>query len=187
MSPPRVKQRRHAVLGLIAACVTATNSHAQKPFPESWLGKWQGTLVTIAPPDSIRNRIPISLEIAREPNDTAFVWRTIFNADTVRGNRPYRLLIENAAKGIYATDESNGVLLDETFLGGLLTSVFQVQTRVLESRYSLRGDTLTHELTWWDTSPTRTVKGTGANSEAGTEIRSFRVQGMQRAVMTRQH
>jgi hypothetical protein len=179
-------QLRRTIFSATLACISAGRVQAQTPFPEAWVGKWHGTLVTIAPPDSIRNRIPISLEIAREPNDTAFTWRTIFNADTVRGNRPYRLLIENAAKGLYATDESNGVLLDETFLGGVLTSVFHVQTRVLESRYTLRGDTLTHELTWWDTTPTRTVKGSGANAEGGTEISSFRVQGMQRAVMTRQ-
>lgn len=154
-------------------------------FPDAWIGQWQGTLTTISPPDSVRNRIPISLEIAREATGSAYTWKTIFNADTVRGLRPYRLLVEDAAKGLFATDEGNGVLLDETFLGGVLTSVFRVQTRVLESRYSLRGDTLTHELSWWEAAPTRTVKGQGANSEGGAEITSYRVLGMQRSVMVR--
>ncbi len=94
--------------------------------------------------------------------------------------------MEDVAKGHYATDEGKGVLLDETYIAGVLTSVFQVQTRVLESRYTLRGDTLTHELTWWDAAPSRSVKGSGANAEGGAEIRSFRVQGMQRSVMVRQ-
>jgi hypothetical protein len=133
----------------------------------------------------VRSRFPVSLEIAREPTGPGFIWRTVFNADTVRGLRPYRLIVEDAAKGLYATDESNGVLLDETYIGGVLTSVFQVQTRVLESRYSLRGDSLVHEITWWDAAPTRTVKGAGANSEGGAEITSYRVRGMQRAAMVR--
>ncbi len=161
--------------------------HAQKRFPDAWAGRWVGTLTTYSPPDSVRNRIPISLEITPlESDPTSFAWRTIFNTDTVRGLRPYRLIVEDAAKGLYATDEGNGVLLDETWIAGVLTSVFQVQTRVLHSRYSLQGDTLTHELTWWNTAPTRSVKGAGANSEGGAEIRSFRVTGMQRAVMVRQ-
>ena len=69
-----------------------------------------------------------------------------------------RLLVEDAVRGLYATDEANGVLLDDSYIAGVLTSVFQVQTRVLSSRYSVRGDTLMHELTWWDTTPTQTVQ-----------------------------
>ncbi|MCC7055347.1 MAG: hypothetical protein IT355_18890 [Gemmatimonadaceae bacterium] len=168
-------------------CLAAPALRGQAPprFPEAWAGQWSGTLTTYSPPDSVRNRIPISLRIAREPAGGAWTWRTIFNADTVRGNRPYRLVVEDVARGHYATDEGNGVLLDETVIGGMLTSVFQVQSRVLESRYTLRGDTLVHELTWWDITPTRTVKGSGANAEGGAEIRSFRVQGLQRSVMVR--
>ena len=175
-----------AVMTLVSA-LTTRRVEAQAPsrFPAAWAGQWTGTLTTFSPPDSVRNRIPISLRIAREPSGTGWTWQTVFNGDTVRGNRPYRLVVEDVGKGHYATDEGNGVLLDETFIGGVLTSVFQVQTRVLESRYSLRGRTLTHELTWWDTTPTRTVKGSGANSEGGAEIRSYRVLGMQRSVMVR--
>ena len=103
----------------------------------------------------------------------------------MRGLRPYRLIVEDAATGHYATDESNGVLLDDTYIGGVLTSVFRVETRGLESRYSLRGDSLVHELTWWDAAPTRTVKGAGVNAEGGAKITSYRVRGMQRAVMVR--
>jgi hypothetical protein len=176
-----------AIAGVTLGVVSHTASlSAQGSFPAAWAGQWRGTLTTYVPPDSVRNRIPISLLIAPDPADSrAYLWRTIFNADTVRGNRPYRLLIDNAAQGRYATDESNGVLLEDTWIGGVLTSVFQVQTRVLQSRYELRGDTLTHELTWWDATPSRTVKGAGANAEGGATITSHRVQGMQRAVMVR--
>jgi hypothetical protein len=177
--------RQLAVFTSLIALATQASAQSPQRFPDTWVGHWSGTLNTYAAPDSVRNTIPITLDIARDPSDSGFTWKTVFNADTVRGVRPYRLLVEAPLKGHYATDEGNGVLLDETLIGGVLTSVFQVQTRVLESRYSVRGDTLTHELTWWDVSPTRTVKGSGANSEGGAEIRSFRVLGMQRAVMVR--
>lgn len=182
-------RRASGALWLLAFAMAgdAASLHAQAStrFPDAWVGHWSGRLTTYGPPDSVRNTIPISLDVAREPSGTAYTWRTIFNADTVRGLRPYRLIVEEASRGRYATDEGNGVLLDETMIGGVLTSVFQVQTRMLESRYAVRGDTLTHELTWWDAAPTRTVTGTGANAEGGSEIRSFRVMGMQRAILVR--
>lgn len=187
-TPLPLRFLRPIALGvLLAACRTmpAAAPAPTAPFPESWVGHWEGTLTTLTPPDSARNRIPISLDITREAGGTAYGWRTIFNADTVRGDRPYRLVVEDAARGRYATDEGNGVLLDESWLGGVLTSVFEVQGRVLESRMMLRGDTLVHELTWWSTTPTRTVRGQGANAEGGAEIKSYRPSGMQRAVMVR--
>lgn len=179
------RSRRTLIAGALLCAGVSRTARAQATFPDAWTGTWSGTLTTLAPPDSVRNRIPISLEISREASGGGYQWKTIFNADTVRGLRPYRLIVEDAARGRYATDEGNGILLDETWIGGVLTSVFQVQGRVLESRYTVRGDTLTHELTWWDSTPTRTVKGSGANAEGGAEVRSFRVTGMQRSVMTR--
>jgi hypothetical protein len=182
------------LLRLLIASSLATAALAAQPaasapstsaFPEQWVGRWAGTLTTLSAPDSVRNRIPVSLEIRRERAGGGYLWQTIFNADTVRGLRPYRLIVEDAAKGLYATDEANGVLLDDTWIGGVLTSVFEVQGRVLQSRYALRGDTLTHELTWWSSTPTRVVRGEGANAEGGASIRSFRVTGLQRAVMVR--
>jgi hypothetical protein len=176
---------RGAACALTATVLTAHSARAQQRFPDAWLGNWSGTLTTLSPPDSVRNQIPISLLIAKEPNGSGHVWRTVFNADTVRGVRPYRLIAEDPAKGMYATDEGNGILLDDTQIGNTLTSVFRVGPRVLHSTYSLRGDTLTHQLTWWDTTATRSVKGSGANSEGGEPVTSYRVRGMQRAVMTR--
>jgi hypothetical protein len=176
---------RRAKCTLVLSMLASYPAHAQQRFPESWLGSWSGTLTTTSPPDSVRNQIPITLLIAKDSTGTGYTWRTVFNADTVRGVRPYRLLTEDAIQGHYATDEGNGVLLDETLVANTLVSVFRVGPRVLHSVYTLYGDTLTHQLTWWDTAATRTAKGTGANAEGGEAITSYRVRGMQRAVMTR--
>lgn len=154
-------------------------------FPAAWEGRWEGTLVTTSPPDSVRNRIPIALRIAPEPGGQAWTWRTVFNNDTVRGVRPYRLLVRDAARGHYATDEGNGLVLEDTWVDGVLVSVFQVGDRTLESRYELRGDTLVHDIVWWSAEPTTRVRGTGANAEGGAEVRTFRVAGRQRATFRR--
>jgi hypothetical protein len=154
-------------------------------FPDSWAGVWHGTLSTWSAPDSVRNTIPVKLTIAREDTGSAYTWRTLFNADTVRGVRPYRLIVRDAGRGSYATDEGNGVVLEETWIAGTLISVFQVGDRVLESRYALRGDTLVHDIVWWNATPIASSKGRGPNAEGGTAVSSFRVQGRQQAVMTR--
>jgi hypothetical protein len=171
-----------AVIGAQAAQARAPSPPT---FPDGWAGVWEGTLTTWSAPDSVRNRIPVQLTIAREDTGSAYTWRTLFNADTVRGVRPYRLTVRDAGRGSYGTDEGNGLVLDETWIAGTLISVFQVGNRVLESRYALRGDTLVHDIVWWSATPVTAMKGEGPNAERGAAVSSFRVEGRQRAEMTR--
>jgi hypothetical protein len=177
---------RAAFAAGIAACLLTASSRldAQSSFPAAWAGHWEGRLATFSPPDSVRNAVPLSLVIARR-SDSTWTWRTVFNADTVRGLRDYRLLVRDAAKGHYATDEGNGLVLESTLVAGALVSVFQVGTRVLESRYTLEGDSLVHDIVWWDAAAQGAQRGSGANAEAGATVRSFRVEGRQRAVLRR--
>ena len=178
-----------ALLVTLPAVAGAQATQARVPsrptFPDGWAGVWEGTLTTWSAPDSIRNRIPVRLTIAREDTGSAYTWRTLFNADTVRGVRPYRLIVRDAGRGSYGTDEGNGLVLEETWIAGALISVFQVGNRVLESRYALRGDTLVHDIVWWSATPLPPVTGTGPNAERGAAVSSFRVEGRQRAEMTR--
>ncbi len=172
------------LLALAAALPLAPLS-AQPHFPAQWAGRWEGVLTTTSPPDSVRSRIPVSLLIAREDTGSAWTWRTVFNADTVRGVRPYRLVVRDAARDLYATDERNGLELESTWVAGALVSVFQVGNRVLESRHSMHGDTLVHDITWWSATPASRKRGSGANAEQGAEVLSFRVEGRQRAALRR--
>lgn len=160
-------------------------AQSPRPFPDSHVGVWSGILTTTAPPDRERNRIPVTLTIAPDTVPGQWIWRTVFNADTVRGLRDYRLIVRDAAAGRYATDERNGVVLEETLIDGVLISVFRVGEQVLESRYTLRGDTLTHDIVWWKATATSTTRGQGANAEQGADIASHAIAGRQRAVLTR--
>ncbi len=176
---------RGIVCALAVIPFASGRAEGQRGFPEAWAGQWTGTLTTYAPPDSVRNRVPVSLLIAREPAGNAWTWRTIFNADSVRGLRDYRLLVRDVSKGWYATDERNGVILEDTFIDGVLISVFQVGEQVLENRMSLRGDTLTQDIIFWSSKPSATSKGSGANAEGGVPITSHRIQGRQLMKFTR--
>lgn len=183
--PAVLASRMRLPLLLLALSLATQDAWTQSSFPASWAGRWEGTLTTTTPPDSVRNRIPISLLIAREDTGSAWTWRTVFNADTVRGLRPYRLIPRDIRKGWFATDEGNGIELEETWVAGTLISIFQVGDRVLESRYAMHGDTLVHDITWWSSTPAGRARGSGANAEGGMEVLSYRVEGRQRATMLR--
>lgn len=175
-------------LALLAPAVCAQSRPADgraAGFPAAWVGRWEGELITTTPPDSARNRVAVAREIAPEPQGGAWRWRTVFNRDTVNGVRPYRLVARDTARGRYVMDEGNGVELDATWVAGTLVSVFQVGSRVLESREEVRGDTLVQDLVWWSATPSGRVRGAGANAEQGAEVLLYRVEGRQRMVMKR--
>jgi hypothetical protein len=154
-------------------------------FPAAWVGRWAGEVVTVSPPGSVRNRVPVVRDIAPEPQGGGWTWRTVFNGDTVNGVRPYRLVVRDAARGRYAVDEGNGLELEATWVAGTLISVFQVGGRVLESREEVRGDTLVQDLVWWSAVPSGRMRGAGANAEQGMEVLAYQVEGRQRMVMRR--
>jgi hypothetical protein len=170
-----------AIVGIAFVATASACASAQGPrrlgaseaaFPAGWAGVWEGTLTTWGAPDSVRNRIPLSLTIAREDTGSAYTWRTVFNADTVRGVRPYRLIVRDGGRGAYGTDEGNGLVLEEQWIGGSLISVFQVGERVLD-------------IVWWSARPVSSMMGEGPIAERGAAVLSFRVEGRQQALMTR--
>jgi hypothetical protein len=164
---------------LAPALLSAQGASASSPppFPTAWAGRWVGELVTVSPPDSVRNRVPVVRDIPPEPQGTAWTWRTVFNGDTVNGVRPYRLLVRDAARGRYVVDEGNGLELDATWVAGTLISVFQVGGRVLESREEVRGDTLVQELIWWSATPSGRMRGAGPMPNRGWRCWRIRWKG----------
>ncbi len=154
-------------------------------FPESWIGVWDGTLTNYQSADNTGTKVPVTLTISRETEPGVFRWRHVYNNDTTRALKDYRLRTINADSGHYATDEGNGILIDETFTGGMLVSVFQVGDQMIENRTSMQSDSLVQDLIFWKATPIRTSKGTGPNGEQGAAVVSFRVSGRQRSVFVR--
>jgi hypothetical protein len=99
--------------------------------------------------------------------------------------KDYTLRTVDAAAGRYVTDENNGILIDETYTGGMLVSVFQVGDQLLENRWTLQGDSLVQDLIFWKSTAVRTTNGAGPNGERGTPVMAFRVSGRQRTVFAK--
>lgn len=171
---------------LVALTVMAAPLRAQSvPFPESWVGTWRGTLTNYGGADSIKLTVPVVLTIARGNEPGSYRMRHVYNNDTTRGMKDYTLRTVDAAAGRYVTDESNGILIDETWTGGMLVGVFQVGDQVIESRSEIRGDSLVQDLIFWRAAAARTTNGSGPNGERGAPVLSFRVAGRQRSAFVR--
>jgi hypothetical protein len=129
--------------------------------------------------------VPVTMTIASTADRAVFQWRQVFNNDSSRNVKDYLLRVGDAASGRYETDERNGIVMDATYVGGALISVFQVGDQVLETRVSLQADSLVQDLIFWSSSAVKTTEGSGPNGERGTPVTSFRVTGRQRMAMTR--
>jgi hypothetical protein len=171
---------------LVGLTVIAAPLRAQSAaFPESWVGTWRGTLTNYGGADSIKLTVPVVLTIARGKEPGTYRMRHVYNNDTTRGMKDYTLRTVDAPAGRYVTDENNGILIDETWTGGMLVGVFQVGDQVLESRSEIRGDSLVQDLIFWRTVAARTTNGSGPNGERGAPVLSFRVAGRQRSAFVR--
>ncbi len=177
------------LLALLLASLHATAITAQTTpraaAPESWIGFWRGTLTNFGGGDSVKLRVPVTMEIASTAIRGRLKWRTVYNGDTTRSMKDYSLIVLDSAAGRYATDENNGILIDETLTGGILVSVFQVGDQLIENRIGVQGDSLVQDLIFWKSTPIRSVQGAGPNGEKGTPVLSFRVSGRQRLALAR--
>ena len=155
----------------------------QAPLPDEWLGTWEGTM-TNQRVGANGTPIPVRMHIERLDN-SAYVWRTVYNNDEERGLRDYRMIPVAGEPGQFINDEQNGILLRTQHIGGELRSAFEVGTQSLTSVYRLDGDTLTHEVTFWNSQEYETTTGTGIAGENGEPVYSYVIGGVQKSVMQR--
>jgi len=170
---------------LVAALIAQPLRAQASAFPASWVGTWRGTLTNFGGADSVKLTVPVTLTISPTAEPGVFRMRHVYNNDSTRGMKDYTLRTVDAAAGKYVTDENNGILIDETYTGGMLVSVFQVGDQVIENRTEMRGDSLVQDLIFWRSAAVRTTGGSGPNGERGTPVMAFRVVGRQRSAFVR--
>lgn len=161
---------------------TTVHAHAQETtnFPASWIGVWTGDLL-IHNAKGIAQSVPMEVTIRPVPGSANYDWITVYSKDTLAGKRPYALLVKDAEAGHYAIDENNNIVLDAYLLGGKLFNSFEVQGQLLVCTYEMQGENLVFEVIAGPTTPVATTGG----GEAVPEVKSFKVNVMQRAVLKR--
>ncbi|MEZ5980548.1 MAG: hypothetical protein R3F34_20375, partial [Planctomycetota bacterium] len=148
----RRSTRRHALLGaglaLLASCATGRDGTGDAErgggpaigsFPARWLGTWRGEVEVLAR-EAPRPGFDMELEVARTDDPARYTWRTTYGTgdDGVRDVRDYELVVRDASRGAYAIDEGNGIVLEATLLGGVLTTWFEIETDAGTTRLLVR-------------------------------------------------
>ncbi len=127
-----------------------TNAQVQKPkystvttafikcsstFPECFTGDWKGTLQWM-----VAGRPPqiFTMQLRIRPTDSAgqYSWQIIYG-DSGKDTRPYILKPIDTAKGHWAIDEKDGIVLDSYVHGNCIHGAFTVQGNTIIDNYCI--------------------------------------------------
>ncbi len=106
------------------------------------------------------------MQLSIQPTDSAheFSWHMIYGSPT-QDSRPYTLIAKDTAKGHWTIDENNGIIIDQYFIAGRLTSMSTVQTSTIVNSYWIENGQLHAEFITMYAKPIATTgKGDKGNS-----------------------
>jgi hypothetical protein len=153
---------------------------AQYTFPDAWIGKWKGD-VTIYNGKGITQVVPMELQIAKGDSAQQWKWTIIYLLkDKPKDERPYLLKCIDREKGHYIMDEKNSILLDAYYYGNVFYSSFEVQGTQLNVTYRMQGKNIVMEIFF---GKSEAINTTGGTSEDVPPVKSFAINGMQRAIL----
>ena len=150
-------------------------------FPESWLGKWKGTLI-ITKPTGDTTQVAMQLHILENDSIDGWDWKIIYGEDIEKGTRAYSLLEKDVEQGHYIIDENNSILLDGFLFGDTFFSRFSVMDNLLLAIYRKTGNQITFEILSGGEKP---IAITGEGEEDIPPVGSYGLSVHQRAVLTK--
>lgn len=114
-----------------------TDETASMSFPASWIGTWKGPASLVAPGRD-EHKFQMELIVAATDDPARYAWTIVYAENNgQRQERKYELIVRDAAKGQYAVDEKNGIIIPSTLLDGTLYSSFEVQGTRVNTRMKL--------------------------------------------------
>ena len=144
--------------------------NAQTSFPEKCLGIWTGTM-HIYSRGSLVDSVPIKLNVARTNAPDTFVWKTEYLSEKFPMVKDYKLVISDAGKGVFITDEGDGIILMDYLFENKLYSVFETQGILLTSTYEWLGNQIIFEVT------------SGKELQTTLGVKSYSVLNLQKAIL----
>ena len=172
------------LLALLAGCrsSSATGSARDPAFPDAWLGTWRGT-VTASNAQGVRSTFEMQLTIQRTEDPSRLIWQTIYEGQAGRQVRDYELVVRNSARGEYAIDEKNGIVLEARLLGGALYNWFKIRGARLLVRKQLHDAGTEHERLSFEI----VTSSDAATRQTGRDTTNYPVTSVQRAELRRTH
>ena len=143
---------------------------AQASFPEKCLGIWAGTM-HIYSRGSLVDSVPIKLNVTRTNAPDTFIWKTEYLSEKFPMVKDYKLVISDAGKGVFKTDEGDGIILMDYLFENKLYSVFETQGILLTSTYEWLGNQIIFEVT------------SGKELQTTNSVKSYSVLNLQKAIL----
>jgi hypothetical protein len=144
--------------------------NAQTSFPEKCLGIWTGTM-HIYSRGSLVDSVPIKLNVTRTNAPDTFVWKTEYLSEKFPMVKDYKLVISDAGKGVFITDEGDGIILMDYLFENKLYSVFETQGILLTSTYKWLENQIIFEVT------------SGKELQTTHGVKSYSVLNLQKAIL----
>ena len=156
----------------IAFCILFSwlSLNAQTSFPEKCLGIWTGTM-HIYNRGSLVDSVTIKLNVTRTNAPDTFVWKTEYLSEKFPMVKDYKLVISDAGKGVFITDEGDGIILMDYLFENKLYSVFETQGILLTSTYEWLGNKIIFEVT------------SGKELQTTHGVKSYSVLNLQKAIL----
>jgi hypothetical protein len=168
---------------LLVAITVVFNVYGQSnTFPQSWTGNWKGELQWYK--GTAKEPQKVNMELRIHPTDSAgkYSWQIIYGSETA-DNRPYILLAKDTAKGHWAIDENNGIVLDQFWLANKFCGAFTVKNSTVVNNYWIDNGKLIVEFYSISAKP---VAITGKGTEESPSVDSYKVSSYQKAILSRQ-
>jgi len=135
----------HSLKFIFFIYLISVSTFSQAQILKDWHGNWEG-MMYIYGKGALRDSVPVLLTVATI-NDSTLVWRTEYKSVSQPMVKDYKMKLIDLAKGIYGTDEGNGLVLTNYLVERTLYSVFEVQGILLTATYRLEGDQIVFEVT----------------------------------------
>lgn len=137
-----MKMRNLIITGFFILGIS-TNVEAQ--ILKDWHGEWHGLMQMYKNGQKI-DTVDVLLTI-KPINDSTLTWRTEYKSVKQPMIKNYTMKSVDVSKGVYATDEGEGVVLDTYLIDHALYNVFEVEGIMLTAMYRLMGDEIVFEVT----------------------------------------
>jgi hypothetical protein len=115
-------------------------SNKKLDFPASFIGHWKGTLQWMVV-GKIKQSFTMQLIVKPTDSIGQYTWQIIYG-DSAIDNRPYVLKPIDTAKGHWAIDETDGIVLDSYVFGSSIKGAFTVMNNTVVDSYTVDKNTM---------------------------------------------
>ncbi len=168
---------------LISLLCIAFCSHAQKPFPDNFTGKWKGQLELLSKDGPATNDvINVTFDVA-PISKNVYQWHTTYDTKTGPMVKDYKLIVDTLVKGHYTIDEGDSIVLDGYYIGQKLYCTFEVDALLFFSTYEKQGDQIIFEIAFGPFTSPRKTGDVKLPAGIVPRVMAYKTESVQRAVL----